>query len=106
MLTRVSVFLIVCAMLLLSFAQNAATAKPPQYDLLIRNGTIIDGSGAARYRADVAIKDDRIVALGKIRNATAVREIDATGLVVAPGFIDMLGQSETYLLIDPRAMSK
>src|ERR1044072_3585862 len=106
MLTRLSVSLIITAMLLVSLAPNAATANAPQYDLLIRNGTIIDGSGSARYRADVAIKGDRIVRIGKIRNGTANREIDATGLVVSPGFIDMLGQSETYLLIDPRAMSK
>lgn len=78
----------------------------PQYDLLIRNGRIVDGSGSAGYIADVAIKGDRIVKIGKLSQATATRTIDAQGLVVAPGFIDMLGQSETYLLIDPRAMSK
>src|ERR1041384_2889629 len=80
--------------------------QQPQYDLLIRNGRIVDGSGRAGYVADVAIKGDRIVRLGKLSQATAARTIDAQGLVVAPGFIDMLGQSETYLLIDPRAMSK
>ena len=93
-------------MLLLSLAHNAATVNAPRYDLLIRNGTIIDGSGAARYRADIAIKDDRIVRIGKLKTASAARVIDATGMIVSPGFIDMLGQSETYLLIDPRAMSK
>jgi len=93
-------------MLLISLVQNPATASAPQYDLLIRNGTIIDGSGAPRRRADIAIKGDRIVRIGRLRNASATREIDATGMIVAPGFIDMLGQSETYLLIDPRAMSK
>ena len=80
--------------------------RAPQYDLLIRNGRIVDGSGRAGYNADVAIKGDRIVKIGKLSQATATRTIDAQGLVVAPGFIDMLGQSETYLLIDPRAMSK
>ena len=80
--------------------------QQPQYDLLIRNGRIVDGSGGAGYVADVAIKGDRIVKIGKLPQATAARTIDAQGLVVAPGFIDMLGQSETYLLIDPRAMSK
>lgn len=80
--------------------------QTPQYDLLIRNGRIVDGSGRAGYIADVAIKNDRIVKIGKLSEATAARTIDAQGLVVAPGFIDMLGQSETYLLIDPRAMSK
>ncbi|HUS09577.1 MAG TPA: D-aminoacylase [Pyrinomonadaceae bacterium] len=106
MLIRVSAFLILTAMLLLSFVHNSAPASAPQYDLLIKNGTVIDGSGAPRYRADIAIKGDRIVRIGKLRNASATREIDANGMVVAPGFIDMLGQSETYLLIDPRAMSK
>jgi hypothetical protein len=80
--------------------------QTPQYDLLIRNGRIVDGSGRAGYIADLAIKGDRIVKIGKLSQATAARTIDAQGLVVAPGFIDMLGQSETYLLIDPRAMSK
>ena len=77
-----------------------------QYDLLIRNGRIVDGSGRAAYVADLAIKGDRIAKIGKLSQATASKIIDAQGLVVAPGFIDMLGQSETYLLIDPRAMSK
>jgi len=80
--------------------------QTPQYDLLIRNGRIVDGSGRAAYVADVAIKGDRIASIGNVAQATAARTIDAQGLVVAPGFIDMLGQSETYLLIDPRAMSK
>jgi N-acyl-D-amino-acid deacylase len=82
------------------------TSQPPQFDVLIRNGRIVDGTGRAGYVADVAIKNDRIVKIGKLSQATATRTIDAQGLVVAPGFIDMLGQSETYLLIDPRAMSK
>src|SRR5947199_7718229 len=80
--------------------------QSPQYDLLIRNGRIVDGSGRVAYMADVAIKGDRISSIGQLSHATAARTIDAQGLVVAPGFIDMLGQSETYLLIDPRAMSK
>ena len=80
--------------------------SPQQFDLLIKNGRIVDGSGRAAYVADLGIKDDRIVSIGKLSQATATRTIDAQGLVVAPGFIDMLGQSETYLLIDPRAMSK
>ncbi len=80
--------------------------QSPQFDVLIKNGRVVDGSGRAGYIADVAIKDDRIVKIGKLSQATATRVIDAQGLVVAPGFIDMLGQSETYLLIDPRAMSK
>jgi len=106
MLIRVSLFLILTAMLLFSFISTSTTASAPQYDLVIRNGLVIDGSGRPGYRADLAIKGDRIVRIGKLKNAGAGREIDAAGMVVAPGFIDMLGQSETYLLIDPRAMSK
>ena len=79
---------------------------PPEYDLAILNGLIIDGSGKPRYKGDLAIKGERISRIGNLQNATATRVIDASGMVVAPGFIDMLGQSETYLVIDPRAMSK
>ena len=95
-----SVFICVCLSLIFLMPQT------PQYDLVIRNGRIVDGTGRAGYVADVAIKNDRIVKIGKLSQAAATRTIDAQGLVVAPGFIDMLGQSETYLLIDPRAMSK
>ena len=80
--------------------------QAPEFDILIKNGQIIDGSGKPRYRADLAIKGERIVRIGKLANATATRVIDASDMVVSPGFIDLLGQSETYLLIDPRAMSK
>lgn len=83
-----------------------SSTQTKQYDLLIRNGRIVDGSGRAPYLADIAVKDDRIVAIGNLGQSTAARTIDAKGLVVAPGFIDMLGQSESYLLIDPRANSK
>ncbi len=82
-----------------------AEAKPA-YDVLIKNGRVMDGTGNPWYRADVAIRGDRIVAIGRIDNADAKRVIDATGLVVAPGFIDMLGQSESSLLIDNRSLSK
>ena len=92
-------------MLLFSTITNNAK-QPPQFDLLIKNGRIVDGSGRPAYIADLAVKGDRIARIGRLPNASAARVIDATGLVVAPGFIDMLGQSETYLLIDPRAMSK
>lgn len=81
-------------------------ARASEFDLVIRNGRVIDGSGGPGRDADVAVKGDRIAKIGNLQNATATRFIDARGLVVAPGFIDMLGQSETNLLIDPRAMSK
>ncbi len=76
------------------------------YDLIIRNGHIIDGTGNPWYAADIGIKADRIAAIGDLRNEHATREIDATGRIVAPGFIDMLGQSEVSLLLDNRSLSK
>jgi N-acyl-D-amino-acid deacylase len=85
---------------------TAVSAADVPYDVIIRNGRIIDGSGNPWVSGDVAIRGDRIVALGRLQNAAAKRVIDASGLVVSPGFIDMLGQSEWSLLIDNRSLSK
>jgi N-acyl-D-amino-acid deacylase len=106
MLTRTSVSLSLATMLLFSALPISTITFAAQYDLLIKNGTIIDGSGKPAYTADLAVKGDRIVQIGNLKDAKATRIIDANGLVVAPGFIDMLGQSEMYVLIDNRAMSK
>ncbi len=76
------------------------------YDVIIRNGRILDGTGNPWYQADVAVQGDRIVKIGDLRGEKAAREIDAAGRVVSPGFIDMLGQSEVSLLLDKRAISK
>jgi N-acyl-D-amino-acid deacylase len=81
-------------------------AQTERYDLIIRNGRVIDGSGNPWVSTDIAINGDRIVKIGRFNNVNATRIIDAQGLTVAPGFIDMLGQSEYNLLIDPRAQSK
>jgi len=77
-----------------------------QYDVIIRNGKIIDGSGGPWAWGDIGIRGERIAAIGKLSGAHASREIDAKGLVVSPGFVDMLGQSEQALLIDNRSLSK
>jgi len=69
-------------------------------------GHVIDGAGNPWYAADVAVKGDRLAAIGDLREAHAKREIDAKGRIVAPGFIDMLGQSEVALLMDNRSLSK
>ena len=106
---RLIVALLCLIAISVSFAFTAgemSAAAAPEYDIIIRHGQVVDGSGRARFTADVAIRNDRIVRIGNLRGARAKREIDARGQVVAPGFIDMLGQSEQYVLIDPRAMSK
>ncbi|MEP6635705.1 MAG: D-aminoacylase [Acidobacteriota bacterium] len=105
MLNRISLSLVLAGMLL-SSSFSIATSSAPTYDLVVRNGRLVDGAGGPGYKADLAVKGDRIVRIGDLKNATATRIIDAAGMVVAPGFIDMLGQSETYVLIDPRVMSK
>src|SRR5712691_11594603 len=87
-------------------ALPSVSSKRSEYDLIIKHGRVIDGSGKLAFNADVAIKGDRIARIGNLRGARAKREIDARGQIVAPGFIDMLGQSEQFVLIDPRAMSK
>jgi dihydroorotase/N-acyl-D-amino-acid deacylase len=97
--------LIAASLAAIGAIQSPATA-PHVYDLLIRNGRIVDGTGAPWYRADVAIRGDRIAAMGTLGAVDAAVVVDATGMVVAPGFIDLLGQSEFNLLVDNRAASK
>jgi dihydroorotase/N-acyl-D-amino-acid deacylase len=80
------------------------TSSP--FDVLITNGLVVDGTGAPWFRADVGINGDRISAIGELKGRKATTTIDASNLVVSPGFIDMLGQSEFNVLVDPRAASK
>lgn len=85
-----------------------AADEPPDrpYDLVIRHGRIVDGSGNPWFRGDVAVRGDRIAAVGRVPEGAARTTIDATGLVVAPGFIDMHSHSDFTLLEDGRAESK
>jgi len=83
---------------------SVAAAQP--YDVVIRNGHIIDGTGSPWYAGDVGIRGGKIAALGHLEGAAAKRLIDAHGMVVAPGFIDMLGQSELTILVNPHLPSK
>jgi N-acyl-D-amino-acid deacylase len=76
------------------------------YDLVIRNGHVIDGTGSPWYAADIAIRDGHIAAIGRLDSASAKQTIDAGGMVVAPGFIDMLGQSEESIQVNPHLPSK
>jgi N-acyl-D-amino-acid deacylase len=99
-----NLILAVVASVLISVAARAQSETP--FDLVIRNGHIIDGTGSPWYQGDVGIRDGKIAAIGYLANAAAKRTIDVQGKVVAPGFIDMLGQSEMSILIDPRLPSK
>ncbi len=91
---------------ILVLACAAPDAAPRANDVLLVGGWIVDGSGNPRYRGDVALAGDRIVAVGHLTGVAARETLDVRGLVVAPGFIDMLGHSETNVLIDNRAFSK
>ncbi|HEV8381286.1 MAG TPA: D-aminoacylase, partial [Gemmatimonadales bacterium] len=97
-------------LLLLLFVAACAIGTPARsdgpFDLILKGGWIVDGSGNPRYAGDVAVNGDRIAAVGYLGGAQARDTIDLAGLVVAPGFIDMLGQSETNALIDNRVLSK
>src|SRR6185295_19424055 len=94
------------AVLAVSPACQAPQAQRPRFDVVIAHGRIVDGTGAPWFRGDIGIVGDRIAALGALGDATAETRIDATNLVVSPGFIDLLGQSEFNHLVDGRAASK
>jgi dihydroorotase/N-acyl-D-amino-acid deacylase len=91
------------ALLVLS---SLAFAQTPAFDIVITNGHIIDGTGSPWYSGDLGVRDGRVAAIGNLAAASRKRTIDAAGKVVAPGFIDMLGQSDLTILVDPRLPSK
>ena len=98
---------VVSLALLLCFVSTLVGASPEQpLDIVIRNGHVMDGTGSPWYSADLGIRNGRIAAIGNLSQAHALRTIDARGMTVAPGFIDMLGQSELSILVDPRVPSK
>lgn len=97
-------FLALCVFL--QVAHVSWSAEEPTYDLVVRNAKIVDGTGNPWFYGDVAIRGDRIVAVGIVPRGITKREIDAKGLVVAPGFIDIHSHSDTLLLEDGAAQSK
>ena len=94
------------ALLLLPRLDVLPAAEEPQYDLLIVNGHILDGSGGPWYAGSVAVKDGKIADIGRLANAPARQVIDAKGLIVSPGFIDLHSHSDYTLLVDGAAQSK
>ncbi len=97
----------VLSSLLVSVACGRQASRPqPDCDVLFAGGRIVDGSGAPAFLGDVCVRGDRIAEMGTLGNRTAARRVNATDLVVAPGFIDLLGQSEFLIYLDNRAASK
>ena len=90
----------------LVLAAGLCLGQEPVYDLIFAGGRVVDGTGAPWFRADVGVIGDRIASIGDLAKAAAKRRIDASRLVVAPGLIDMMGQSEYRLLVDNRVASK
>jgi len=90
---------------LVVFGLLSACTQPTSYDLILRSGTIYDGSGDAPYVGDVALNGDTIAALGDLGNATAKAEIDVQGLAVAPGFVNMMSWANESLIEDGRSQS-
>jgi N-acyl-D-amino-acid deacylase len=104
--TILTLFAMTAAAALIAHVPLRAQRTGTRYDVLITHGRIVDGTGAPWFRGDVGIIGDRITAIGTLTGATAQTTVDATNLVVAPGFIDLLGQSEFNVLVDSRAASK
>ncbi len=97
---------VVFMLIVSTFCLAADRAAGSPFDLVITNGHIVDGTGSPWYSGDIGIRDGRIAAIGNLSAAARKRTVDAKGRVVAPGFIDMLGQSEMTILVDPRLPSK
>ena len=93
-------------LILLLIVSTFAFAADTPFDIVIGNGHIVDGTGSPWYSGDIGIRDGRIAAIGDLSGAARQRTVDAKGKIVAPGFIDMLGQSEITILVDPRLPSK
>src|SRR5678815_1277160 len=94
---------VLLAMCLLLVSSGSASAQ--DFDILIRGGRIVDGTGNPAFPGDIGIRKDRIVAMGRLSGQTAARTIDAAGLTVAPGFIDIHNHSDSTLLADGDAQS-
>src|SRR3989454_10465070 len=96
---------VVIALLVIAMSASTTTTQGAEFDILIRNGTIYDGSGQPPVHGDIGIIKDRIALIGSADNYRAKKEIDAAGLAVAPGFINMLSWANESLIADGRSQS-
>lgn len=103
---RVGLFRWMVVLVVFAITPQLLAQAPTDFDLVIINGHVIDGTGSPWYSGDVGIRDGKVTAIGNLTAAPRKRTIDAGGKVVAPGFIDMLGQSELSILVEPRLPSK
>ncbi len=103
---KVHQYLALLLTLVLPWAASGQAPRTGDFDVLIKGGTVYDGTGRAPRRADVGIKEDRIVAIGNLRRAQARSVLDASGLAVAPGFINMLSWSTESLIVDGRSQGE
>src|SRR2546429_563417 len=95
----------IVALLVVTMTLSTTPVEGAEFDVIIRNGTIYDGSGSPPIRADVGIIKDRIAAIGPLQKNQATVQIDATGLAVAPGFINMLNWANESLIADGGSQS-
>ncbi|MEY2413565.1 MAG: N-acyl-D-amino-acid deacylase, partial [Acidobacteriaceae bacterium] len=104
--TRFAVGIVLLSTLTIAARLRAQTDSATPFDVVITNGHIIDGTGSPWYSGDIGIRGGKIATIGNLTSAPRKQTIAAAGKVVAPGFIDMLGQSELTILVDPRLPSK
>ena len=99
---------LILALTVMTYGQQrfGSVSSQQQFDVIIRGGTVYNGTGRAPVKADVGLKGDRIASVGNLSRATAPTIIDANGLAVAPGFINMLSHSETSWFVDDRSLSE
>ena len=101
----ISIVFVIATLVVSTSCRTTAPGTAPGYDVIIRGGNVYDGSGAAPVRADVGLRGDQIVTIGDLSQAKAASEVDASGLAVAPGFINMLSWANESLLHDPKSQS-
>jgi N-acyl-D-aspartate/D-glutamate deacylase len=98
--------LLMLVLSLVTLAQGQRETSSQSFDIIIKGGTVYDGTGGPPLKADVGIKEDRVAAIGNLSRAMAPTIVDAKGLAVAPGFINMLAHSESSWIVDPRSLSE